>query len=423
MDPAAESPESESGALWRVLRHPRLRTYVLSRFAASMADRLFDAAVLWLVYEREGKPWLLGMVGLMALPGLVLGLFAGVWADRVDRRKLSLLFQAAAILVMAALAFAEWHGALSLAVLFAGIVLLRSARSMDVPSRQALLESTVPAADFHHAVIMNSAVQNLGWVTGPVACGFLLDAGGALACLVTVTGLFAASFVAFSWLAGTKSTAHREPMLQAIRHGLSFVRHRPTLWGSMALDLVAVVFASVNALLPMFAEILHVGPRGYGLLAGALEVGIATMSLLLMVLPSIQRPGRALLGAVLVYGSATVAFGVSEVFWLSFLCLVAAGMADQVSMASRSLILQIRTPDRLRGRVLSVSHVFIGASNSVGTVESGVLAQFVGAASATVLGGAVCVLTVAAPAVGIPAMRRDTIRDLWADRRASDGPG
>lgn len=198
---------------------------------------------------------------------------------------------------------------------------------------------------------------------------------------------------------------------QAMVQGVRFVASRPVVWGCMLLDMLAVIFGGAAALLPVYAnEILQVGPRGYGILSASLEVGALTTSLALMLLPPIRRAGAALLGAVTVFGAATIVFGLSRWFPLSVISYMIAGMADQVSVVMRSTIVQLNTPDHLRGRVSAINFMFINASNQLGAVESGFVAALTTPTFSVVSGGVGCLVVVAAIAARVPALRRYVIR-------------
>jgi MFS family permease len=194
--------------------------------------------------------------------------------------------------------------------------------------------------------------------------------------------------------------------LRAIREGIHFVRRRPVVWSAMTLDMFAVLFASVTVLLPVFAkEILDVGPQGYGVLAGSLQAGQYLMALWLLIRPPIAHPGRALLLAVTIFGAATIVFGLSHNFYLSIGSLAIAGMADQISVITRHTLIQLSTPDELRGRVSSVNMMFIGASNQLGDVESGFLAALTSATFTVLFGGVACLAVVGLIAWRIPELR------------------
>jgi MFS family permease len=256
-------------------------------------------------------------------------------------------------------------------------------------------------------VVLSSAARNLAVVTGPALAGFAIDAGGPRAAYALSAAFFVLSLAAL--LGVRRATPRGEEArvsLEAIREGIAFVWRRPVILSAMTLDMFAVIFASVTALLPVYAtQILAVGPRGYGLLAASLAIGTLLMTLVLLFVPSIARPGRALLIAVLFFGLATIVFGLSPSFRLSVAALVAAGMADQVSMVTRATIIQLSTPDPLRGRVNAVNMVFIGASNQLGAAESGFLAALTSATFSVVAGGVACLTVLGIVTDRVPALR------------------
>jgi hypothetical protein len=299
-------------------------------------------------------------------------------------------------------------------VRFGGIVLVyafvfaaATASSFEGPARAALLPALVPRERFPSAVVVHSNAQNLAWVTGPLAMGFVIDAAGVAAAYLLHAALITVSFLLLLRVRVPGDAADRGTVtVQAIREGVAFVRARQPVLGAMTLDMLAVVFASATALLPIYAtDILDVGPRGYGFLASAMEAGTLLMSIVLLLLPPIERPGRALLLAVGFYGVATIVFGFSRSFPLSLAAFVLAGMADQVSMVTRAIIIQLSTPDHLRGRVSSVNLIFIGASNQLGAVESGWLAALTSATFSVVGGGVACLAVLAVIAAKMPELR------------------
>jgi hypothetical protein len=276
----------------------------------------------------------------------------------------------------------------------------------------ALLPSIVPREIFPSAVVVSATARNLGWMTGPVAMGLIVDRAGIAAAYATAAGCFALSVALLVRLRAGPAAARARVSLAAIREGVGFVRSRPVILGSMALDMFAMIFAGSTALLPVFArDILQVGPRGYGILAAGLSIGTSLMTAILLLRRPPARPGRALCLAVAVFGLATVAFGVSRAFALSLAALVVAGMADEVSMVARSIIIQLSTPDALRGRVSSVNMVFIGASNELGRAESGFLAALTSATFSVVFGGVACLGVLAAVAALVPALRHYRVEE------------
>jgi MFS family permease len=255
--------------------------------------------------------------------------------------------------------------------------------------------------------VASATARNLGFVSGPMAMGLVVDRAGLPAAYAATAGCFALSVLLLARLRPVRPADARSPIsLRAIREGIAFVRSRPVVLGSMSLDMLAMVFAGSTALMPVFArEILHVGPLGYGVLAAGLSIGTSLMTAILLLRRPLARPGRALFAAVAVFGLATVAFGLSRAFPLSLAALVAAGMADEVSMVTRSIIIQLSTPDALRGRVSSVNMVFIGASNELGAAESGYLAALTSPTFSVVFGGVACLGVLALVAALVPGLR------------------
>jgi len=286
-------------------------------------------------------------------------------------------------------------------------VTVGAAWAFDSPSRASLLPTLVSREAFPRAVTIAATNQALAFATGPAACGWVIAAADVGTVYAVDAALVATSLLALAFLRSSGTpVARRTPGLQAVREGLAFVRGHEVVLGCMTLDLLAVVFGGAGALLPIYAtEILHVGPKGYGILSSSFEAGALVMSLLLTTLPPITRAGRALLGTVAIYGLATIVFGLSRSFPLSVLAYAAVGMADQVSVVLRSTTIQLSTPDPLRGRVSGVNMLFISASNQVGAAESGFVAALTDATFSVVTGGIACLVVVAIVATRLPALR------------------
>jgi MFS family permease len=291
--------------------------------------------------------------------------------------------------------------------LYAAVALAAVAAVFEAPARWSILPQIVSRELFPRAVAVTSTAIWLAFATGPMLMGFAAaQAGigsayglhavlvaGSLASLLRLPPLGAATIARISW--------------DAIREGLVYVWRSPVVLGCMTLDMFAVILGGATALLPIYArDILSVGELGYGLLSASLELGALAMSAALIVLPGFRRAGGALLGAVAVYGVATIVFGLSRWFPLSVLAYMVAGMADAVSVVLRGTAIQLSTPDALRGRVSSVNFIFIGASNQLGAAESGFLAALTSATFAVVSGGVGCLLVVALVAWRMPALRR-----------------
>jgi hypothetical protein len=244
-------------------------------------------------------------------------------------------------------------------------------------------------------------------VTGPALCGVLIATYGIATAYVAHAILVVLASVSLLRLRGITGRGGARVGLPAVREGIQFVRERSELLGAMSLDMFAVLFGGARALLPVYAvDILHANAAGYGLLSASIEAGTLLMALVLLVLPTPTRVGRTLLIAVAIFGLATVLFGVSTSLALSAAAYILVGMADQVSMVMRDIMLQITTPDALRGRVIGVSSVFVSASNELGALESGLVAAATGAVFAVVSGGLACLLVVALIAWRVPSLRR-----------------
>jgi MFS family permease len=392
-----------------VLRDANLTAFVVSRFLAGVAMTLLRATFAWQIYALTGSAFYLGLIGLIQfIPTLALSLVAGAVADSFDRRRIMMISLTTTLCGSVALFWLTSHALVNLPILYGLVVLASAAMAFEGPARASLLPTLVPREQFPSAVVVNSAAQNISWMTGPVLMGFIIAHGGVAAAYVAHVCIIVLAIASLAVVhAGAVASERRAVTLQAIREGVSFVISRQAIVGAMTLDMFAVIFAGATALLPIYAtEILQVGPTGYGLLASALELGTVLMSLIFLALPPITRPGRALLAAVSVFGIATIVFGFSRWFPLSLVAFVIAGMADQVSMVTRQMIIQLTTPDALRGRVSSVNLLFIGASNQLGAAESGFIAALTSPTFAVVSGGVGCLAVLALVAVTLPELRR-----------------
>ncbi len=396
-------------ALRLPLREPRLLLFLASRLASGTAQSLLRATIAWHVYELSGSAAALGLVGLVQfLPALALGLVAGVVADTRDRKRIVVAAQVVSFACGAGVWLMCRAEAVSLPLLYGAVLVIASAAAFENPARSALLPRLVEREDFPQAVNLTSAVAAFAFMSGPMATGFTIDAGGLAAAYALYLGLMVVAFTTFAAIGNPPAEARAQGFrLQLIREGLWFVlRHRVVL-GCMTLDMFAVLLGGATALLPIYAnDILHVGARGYGLLAAGLDLGALVMAAVMLLLPPIRRQGRWLLGAVVVFGLATVVFGLSRSFPLSLAAYMAAGMADYVSQVIRGTVVQLETPDAFRGRVSSVNFIFIGASNQLGAAESGFVAALTNPVFAVVSGGIGALLVTAAVAAWLPELRR-----------------
>jgi len=388
---------------------PRFWIYLASRFCAASALMLLRTALFWHVFTLTGSEFHLGLLGLVQFaPTLALTLVGGAAADAYDRRRVMRLAQLPILAAGATLFWVTQSGAATLPVLYGAAFLIFCAFAFDGPARQALVPTLVPLEAFPRAVTFASTIQTLAFALGPAVAGFAIDRGGLQLAYGLYVLLIALNWVGIGLLRTVRESGERRaPSWHGVREGLAFVRAQPVVLGCMALDMFAVMFASVTALLPVYAEeILAVGPRGLGVLGSSLELGGLLMAVPMMLRPPAARPGRALLIGVGVYGLATIAFGLSRAFPLSVAAYMVVGMADQVSVVMRQTAIQLETPDALRGRVSAVNVIFIQASNQLGAARAGFVAAATSPTFAVVSGGIGCLLVLALLAWRLPELRR-----------------
>ncbi len=365
-------------------------------------------AVAWHVYELHRSPFDLGLVGLaLFLPAFLFVVPAGALADARDRVRVALVaLGCEAAGIVAFLAFAA-SGSRSLPGYLAILFTIGTARAFGTPAERSIGPSLVATADYMRVQATYTSLRQVVQIGGPAVGGVLVAFGLPLA-LGVALALMAAQAVAFLGIGpiGGGSQVARASLGTAL-DGIRFIARSPIVAGAITLDLFAVLFGGATALLPAFADgIFHVGAPGLGLLRGADGVGAALVAALVARRPVRRRIGATLLGAVAVFGFATIAFGLSRNFALSLVLLAVVGGADVVSVVIRSSLVQLGTPAEMRGRVNAVESVFIGASNELGEFESGTLAALVGVVPAVVLGGVATLGVIAVAARAFPALRR-----------------
>lgn len=393
----------------QVLRLPNLRRFVLARFLATLGHSLLHATIAWHLWKVSGSYALLGWLGAVEFaPVIPASLLAGAVADSRDRRRIVLIAQGIALFGATVLCLGGAQPGAQVPLILATAFLLAIAAAFENPAGSALLPALVTRQLFPAATIVDGTARNLARVSGPVLMGAITRVASIPAAYAVAIGLFTLAVAVLSGVESPGRAGERKRVsIQAIREGIGFVRAQPVILSSMTLDMFAVIFAGATALLPVYAdEILGVGEFGYGILSASMQLGTLLMAATLLVLPTIERPGRALLVSVLCFGLATILFGLSRSFPLSIAAFALAGMADQVSMVTRSVIIQLSTPDELRGRVNSVNMIFIGASNELGAAESGFLAALTSATFSVVAGGIACLGALSAIWVAVPSLRR-----------------
>ena len=374
-----------------------------ARLAGTTGNQMLMVAVGWQMYELTGSAWDLGLVGLFQfVPALLLTLVAGHVADRVHRgRIVALCLLAQGLVALVLVAGTQGVGAATAWVsrdwLLGLSVVLGAARAFQMPAQQALTPMLVPPAMLPRAMAFSSAGMQASVIGGP-ALGGVIFVAGATAVYCTCAVLFLIGCALVLRVKYSHVAPLREPVTMAVMlAGAVFVWQRKALLGAVSLDLFAVLLGGAVALLPLFAkDILHVGPWGLGLLRAAPAVGALVMSALLTRWPLARRVGYRMLAAVALYGVCMVVFGLSTSFVLSLVVLAISGAADMVSVVVRMTLVQLETPDEMRGRVSAINSVFIGASNQLGEFESGATAAVLGPVGSVVLGGVGTLLVAAA---------------------------
>ncbi|MCY1220766.1 Enterobactin exporter EntS [compost metagenome] len=388
--PAAE-PDSVFG-------DATFRRYWFARLCTTIGYQIFTVAVGWQMYDLTRDPLMLGMVGLVQfLPSVVLILMSGHVADRFDRRRIVRTCQSIEALLAAGMAVASLTGWIDSHHIFVFVALIGATRAFENPTLQALLPSVVTPRQLPRAVALASSAGQTAIIIGPAIGGFAYVAGpGVVYALSATLFVIAAVLVSGITLRQAAQRLTAPVSVSTVFAGFAYIRSRPVLLGAISLDLFAVLLGGAVALLPIYArDILHTGPWGLGLLRSSPAVGALVMALWLARHPLNRSAGRIMFGAVALFGVATVVFGVSTWLPLSMVALVVLGASDMISVVVRSTLVQLDTPDDMRGRVGAVNSVFIGASNQLGEFESGVTAALFGPVGAVILGGVGTLLVVA----------------------------
>ena len=380
-----------------------------ARVLGGVALQMTSVALGWLVYQRTNSAFSLGVIGLLQfLPSIPLVTATGHAADHFDRRWV--VAAAVGAQAIASLAFygLGTHRELGMAWLYALVLALGAVRAFGPPAQQAILASLVPPEELGRAVALSSSTGQLAIIAGPALGGIAYAWVGPGAFLVA--GMVQAAAIGFMLSLPPSKAQPREEEGGALAKafaGLAYVRSNRLLLGAISLDLFAVLFGGVTSLLPIYArDILKVGPTGLGFLQSGPAIGAMLVGFTLARLQLNRRAGAVMLWSVAGYGVATIVFGLSRNFGLSMLAMICVGGFDMVSVVVRQTMVQVATPDAMRGRVSAVSSVFVSGSNRIGDFESGMVAGLVGAPLAVVIGGIGTILVVAATSWLVPELRR-----------------
>ena len=401
--------DAAKGSAYAVFRLPNYRRYFAGNILGIIAHQMLTLAVGWEIYERTGSKLKLGYIGLAQyLPILLFTLPAGQIADRFNRKKI--MFMTLSMTAIAALAML-WVSATkgSINVIYACLFLNGLSRAFQAPARSALVPQIVPREIFPNAVAWGSNSFELATITGPALGGAMIAYFGRPTWVYLVTAICSLTYLIL--LTGVQVNTpqdHREPIrLEGLIAGLQFVWRSKVMVASITLDLFAVLLGGAVTLLPIYAkDILQVGPTGLGWMRAAPSIGAVVMAFIIAHRPPMQRAGWTLLVSVVGFGLATIMFGLSRSFGLSMAMLVLVGATDSISVIIRHTLVQMLTPDEMRGRVSAINSLFIGTSNELGGYESGLVAEYFGTEFSVVSGGIGTLIVVLIVSLVWPQLRR-----------------
>lgn len=406
---------------YAVLRIGTFRRFITGRFLLTFAIQMQSVIVGWQVYDLTHDPFSLGLIGLSeAIPFLVVALFAGHVADLFNRKSIvaitaTVYVVCAAVLLYLSYSIDTLYLSMGVLPLYLIISVTGLARAFFYPAQSAYMAQIVPRNLYANSSTWNSTIWHIASVSGPAAGGLIYGFAGIHAAFICVVAFSALSLLFFysSRSVPLPVRAEKEGIFTSLATGIKFVFNNQVLLGALALDMFGVLFGGAVALLPVFAsEILHTGPQGLGFLRAAPAFGAVLMAMILAYYPPVHRSGIKLLWAVGGFGACIIFFAISRSFWLSLSLLALSGMFDNVSVIIRSTILQMYTPDEMRGRVASVNSIFIGSSNELGSFESGLAAKFMRLVPSVVFGGVMTVSIVLATAGLAPKLRKMEISKM-----------
>ncbi|RTL52087.1 MAG: MFS transporter [Sphingobacteriales bacterium] len=399
------------------MRIPEFRNLMIGRFAFIMGLRMMATLLGWWIYELTNAPIAIGLIGLSeVIPAVSLALYAGHIIDISEKRKLLLtcigLYMLAAILLsILSTHFTAIHlkNTIIAACIYGIVFGTGIIRSFTGPTFSALLGHIVPKKIIANATTWSQGTWLSASVTGHASAGFLIAGFGNTGTLITVIVLVSIALVVLFFLKPKPPLNERgeKKTWESVKEGLHFVYRTKELLSAITLDLFAVFFGGAVAMIPVYArDILKVGPEGFGFLNGASDLGSICIVILLTLFPLRKQQGKKLLIAVGIFGMCIIVFAISKIFWLSFVALLISGIVDGISVVVRGTIMQLKTPDNMRGRVLSVSSMFVNSSNELGQFESGMAAKLMGVVPSVVFGGCMTLLVVAVTWFKSPVLRK-----------------
>ncbi|HEX5667790.1 MAG TPA: MFS transporter [Chitinophagaceae bacterium] len=402
---------------YHALRHTEFRFYIISRFFFILVLSMQATLISWKVYEITKDPFSIGLIGLIEfIPAVIMALYSGHIIDRNDKKKLLVFSFAGNLILTMALTIATLSSSMKylgdrnvLYIIYAVIFCIGIMRAFSGPTSFALVSQLIPKEELPNAITWHSGSWQIASVTGPALAGLLYGTIGVSNTFYwMVLGLTIAMTAVF-FITNKPAAAQQrdEPVLESIKQGFRFVWKSREILGTMSLDLFAVFFGGATALLPYFADvILKTGPEGLGMLRSAPAVGSLFVLTLVTIRPLKKQQGRLMLYCVAGFGMMIILFGLSQMFWLSMFALFMSGVLDGISVIVRSTILQLKTPDEMRGRVASLNSIFIMSSNELGAFESGLTARILGVVPAVVFGGGMTLAVVIATWFKAPGLRK-----------------
>jgi MFS family permease len=412
-----QSPVKQLNDPWGALRISEFRNLMIGRFLFIMGLRMMGTLVGWWIYELTNAPFAIGLIGLAeVIPAVSLALYAGHVIDKSEKRKLLLkgviLYWCCALILLflsmdiGALKLTSLQIAIGIyfIVFCTGII-----RSFTGPSFGTIVGAVVPKNLLQNATTWSQGIWLSASVLGHAIVGFIIAGFGHTGSLIVVVTLVGIGYGFISMIKSKPPHADvvDQKTLESVKEGLRFVFNSKEVFGALSLDLFAVLFGGAVAMIPVFAkDILKVGPIGFGWLNAASDIGAIIIILIITVFPANRGQGKKLLLAVAGFGVCIIVFALSKIFWLSFIMLLLSGMLDGFSMIVRGTIVQLKTPDHMRGRVMSVNSMFINSSNELGQFESGVAAKAMGVIPSVVFGGAMTLLVVGVTWFKAPALKK-----------------
>jgi MFS family permease len=406
-----------SGDPFASVRLPEYRSFIIGRFLFFMGLRMMSTLVGWWIYELTNAPFAIGLIGLSeVVPAVSFALYAGHVIDLSEKRKLlltgiGLYFTCASILLFLSTAFVSLHvHNLQIALgVYAVIFCTGIIRAFTGPTFNVLVASIVPKHHLQNAITWSQGTWLSASVTGHAVGGFLIAGFGNTGTLIAIVSLMLSSWLIMLRIQKRPPLNERgeKKTWESVKEGLRFVLKTKEVLGAMSLDLFAVLFGGAVAMVPVYArDILKVGPQGFGWLNAASDIGSIIIVITLTLFPMKRAQGRKLLLAVAGFGICIITFALSKMFILSFAALMVSGMLDGISVVVRGTILQLKTPDAIRGRVLSVNSMFISSSNEFGQFESGVAAKLMGVVPSVIFGGSMTLLVVIFTWLKAPSLRK-----------------